>query len=184
MNQSILQQWIDEILESSGQQWLLRLGVVAASVGAVGAVGIASDHAWPLGLFAVGFLSMAAAMRPDTQLPAAIIAVVVWRWLATVGDVDTPWLPAVGCCLLALHALTALMASVPTGGVFTNATLGVWARRTMLGAATTVGVWFAVVLFDRREAAGNGFLTGTAVAVVAGAAAFIRVRSLDETRQP
>jgi hypothetical protein len=45
-------------------------------------------------------------------------------------------------------------------------------------AAATGGLWLVVVAFDSRALPGNAALTGAALAVIAAAAATMRVRSL------
>jgi hypothetical protein len=54
-----LQRWIDEILETSGQQWLLRAVAVATAVGAVLAAGAANERMWPAGLIMVSIAATA-----------------------------------------------------------------------------------------------------------------------------
>jgi hypothetical protein len=83
-------------------------------------------------------------------------------------------------CLLVYHAVNALAATFPTGGKVPMATLAQWLRRTMFGASVTVGIWVLVVLFDRSNGAGNGLLTGLALAIVAGGALVISARSVDQ----
>jgi hypothetical protein len=182
MNPSALQGWIDELHATSPQQWFLRLLIVAAPLGAVLAVTAEVGTWWPFGLVVLTALAGASAIRPDAHTALFVIAVVAAHWLLTVERLDTPWLPVASCCLLVFHAATALGASFPAGGDVPTATIVQWLRRTFLGGCVTVGMWVLVVLFDRREAPGNGLLTGLALAIVAAAAVTIRSRSLDESR--
>lgn len=183
MNRASLQNWLDELLETSRQQWLVRIVAVATPVGAVLAASAANGRGWwSFALFSVIVLAMASAIRPDTHTALVVIAVVGWHWLATVDGVDTPWLPVAGVCLLVFHAVIALSANVPVGGDIAPATLGLWLRRITVVGAATIGMWGLVVLFDRRAAPGNGLLTGVALAVVACGAVMVRARSVDQPR--
>ena len=178
MSSEALQDLIDEMLGTSAQQWLLRVLALLTATGAVLAAWAANGRWWPVGLFLVGALSVASAAHPDTPFALVTVVAIVWRWLVAVDDVGTPWLPVAGICLLGFHSVIALLATVPTGGELPAATLGQWSRRVALGGCLTVAMWALVVLFDRREAAGNGLLTAAALAVVAACAVMIRSRSL------
>ncbi|WP_395155063.1 hypothetical protein [Ilumatobacter sp.] len=180
MNRLSLQQWVDEFLATSRQQWLLRLVVVVAPVGAVLAAAAATGAWWPFGLLMVTVLATVSAIRPDTHTALGVVVLIVWHWSARVDAVDTPWLPLVGICLLVFHSVVALLATIPTGGEVPNATLGSWLRRTALGGGAALGMWALVVVFDRGDAAGNGVLTALALAVVVGAAVLVRSRSVDQ----
>lgn len=182
MNPSILQRWIDEIQETSGRQWLLRFVALAASVGAALAATGASGDWWPLGLVLVGTSALASAVRPDTHIATFVIVIVVWRWLVVVDDIGTPLLPLASACLLVYHSVIAVSASVPVGGDLPLSTLIQWLRRTALGGAAMLGVWALVIVFDQRNSAGNGLLTGIALAIAAAGAIALRSRSLPEPR--
>ena len=182
MNPSRLQRWVDELLATSAQQWLMRMVAVVAAVGAVAAAAMANERWWPFGVFLAVSLSIASAIRPDTHLPLIVIVAIAAHWLATVDDLATPWLPIAGVCLLAFHAATALAATVPVGGQLPSTVVGRWLGRTTLGAGVTVGVWGLAVVFERRDQAGNGPLTGLAFAIVAVAAMTIWSRSVDQSR--
>ena len=182
MNSTALQRWLDEMLETSSQQWLLRALAVATSVGAVLSAAAANERWWPAGLVVVSGLAIASAIRPDSYTALAVVVVIVWHWLATVEGPGGPWLLIASLCLLVYHAVIALSASLPTGGELSDATVVQWLRRTALGGGMTTVAWFFVVLLDRRDAAGNGLLTAVALAVLAAGAMLIRSRSLDQPR--
>lgn len=182
MNPTSLQRWIDEFHDTSGQQWLLRAVAVASALGAVVAAAAANERWWPAGLIVVGVLATASAIRPDTHVALVVVVVIVWHWLATVDGVGGPWLLVASLCLLVHHAVIALSASLPTGGDVSSATIAQWLQRIALGGAMATVVWILVVLFDRRDAAGNGLLTGLALAILAAGAVLIRSRSLDRPR--
>ncbi len=180
MSDTRLQRWIDELHDISRQQWLLRLIAVIAPIGAMASVALEVGRWWPFGLVVVAALSVASAFRPDSHTATAVIGIIAWHWLATVEQVDTVWLPIAACCLLAYHSVIALTATFPVGGVVPTTTLVQWLRRTAIGCGATVAMWALVVIVDRREAAGNGFLTAIALAIVAAGAVAVRSRSLGE----
>lgn len=183
MNTTSLQQWVDEFLETSRQQWLLRIAAVAAAAAAVlAASGASGRWWWSFALFTVLVLAAASAIRPDTHTALVVVVVVGWHWLATVDDVDTPWLPFASVCLLVYHAVIALSANVPTGGDVPASVIGRWMRRTAVVGVATVVVWGLVVLFERRAAPGNAVLTAAALVLVAAGAVMIRSRSLEQPR--
>jgi hypothetical protein len=181
MNDTRLQGWIDELHDTSGQQWGLRLIALVAPLGAMASVAAEIGRWWWFGLAVVVALALASAFRPDSYTAVILIAVVAWHWLATVDRIGTIWLPVATCCLLVYHSVIALTASFPIGGVVPTSTLLNWLRRTGLGTCVTVAMWGLVVLMDRREAAGNGLLTALALAIAAGGAVLVRARSLDES---
>jgi hypothetical protein len=178
VNTSALQRWVDELLALSAQQWLVRLVSVAAPLAAMVAAGVAGDGVWPFGLAVVGVVAVASSLRPDRHTALFVIVVVAWHWMVAVDDIATVWLPVAAVCLLVFHTATALAASVPNGGNLPAVVVARWAGRAGLVAFAVVAMWGLVVVFDRREAAGNGALTGLALVLVALAAAFIRTRSL------
>ena len=172
------QDWVDLFIEAGGQQWLLRLVAVAAPIGAVLAASVAGGSWWAAGTFLVAVLAVASAVRPDTHLAVGVVVVVVWRWLASVDDVATPWLPVAAVCLLVFHTTIALTATIPLGAVVPGSVLRRWSARTTVAAGATVAVWAMVALLDGRDAPGNALLTGAALVLVALSAVAIRARSL------
>ena len=155
MNPSVLQQWIDEFHATSLQQWAFRLVAVVAPLAALLAAAGANGRLWPAGLFIVTVLAVASAVRPDTHTALSVVVVVLWHWLATVDGVGGPWLPLAAVCLLVHHAVIALSASIPIGGVLPTATVLRWMGRTALVASATVGMWALVAVLDGRDAAGQ-----------------------------
>lgn len=178
MNAARLQQWIDEFHATSRQQWLLRIVALVTPLGAVVAATAANGRWWPLGLAMVAALAIASGVRPDTHTADATIVVIIWHWLAAVDDVTTPWLPVAAVCLLVYHSVIAVSASVPVGGDLPPSTLRTWSLRIAVVSAATVVVWALVVVFDRREASGNGLLTALALAIAAAGVAIVRARSI------
>lgn len=179
-----LQGWLDEILESSRQQWFLRLLVASTPVGAVLAANAATGTWWVPGLVLITLLAVAAAARPDSHVSLALLAVIVWHWLATVDDLDTGWLPVAVVLLVTHHTIAALAATVPTGGELPPRVLLRWAARLGLASALSVVMWATTVAMDRREAPGNGALTGLALVVIAAAVLLVSARSLDRPPPP
>lgn len=179
MNSSTLQQWIDELQETSAQQWAFVVTAVVSATGAVLAATAANEGWWPIGLVLVFGLALASAVRSDNNTALLAIGVIIWHWLATVDDVSTPWLPVAGGCLLLYHSVISLSASVPPGGNVASDLLAQWAARIGLGIVATVAVWLVVTVFDRGDTAGNGLVTGIALAVATAGALMIRTRSIN-----
>ena len=179
MNAERLQAWLDELLNTSAQQWTLRAVVVLAPLGALAAVTAELGRWWPFGAVLVAALAIAAAFRPDSHTALLVIAIVGWHVLATVDRVDSPWIPVVTCCVLVHHSVVALTATFPVGGVVPTPTLASWAVRTGIVGLASVAMWALVVVMERRDAAGNGLLTTLAVVIVGASALLIRSRSLD-----
>lgn len=182
MNPSMLQRWIDEVQNTSGQQWLLRSVAVASAIGATLAATGPSGNWWPLGLVLVASLAIASAVRPDTHIATSVVVVIVWRLLVAIDGIGTLWLPVAGTFLLVYHSVIAISASVPIGGDLPLSTLSQWLRQAALGSAATFSMWVLVVLFDQRDAAGNGLLTGIALAIAVAGAIALRSRSLARPR--
>ncbi|MFK8024739.1 MAG: hypothetical protein AB8G26_12335 [Ilumatobacter sp.] len=182
MNESRLQQIIDEFHATSAQQWLFRLVAVVATLGALLAAAVANERLWPAGLIVLPVLALASAVRPDAPTALLVVAIVVVHWLVTVDDVGTPWLPIAAIFLVAYHAIIALSASVPIGGTVPRAIIGRWWRNVALAGTTTLCMWGFVAVLDGRGAPGNGVLTALALAIVATVAALVRSRALDTRR--
>lgn len=181
MNAATLQRWIDEVLETSRQQWLLRAVAFVSPIGAVLAATGATGRSWATGLVLVSLLAGAAAIRPDTHISLVGIALIMWHWLATVDRIDTWWLPLAVICLVVHHTVAALTATIPTGGEVPGRVLRCWSGRLLACSALTVVVWVATVGMDRRNAPGNGLLTALALGVVASTALLIRSRSVEHS---
>ncbi len=178
MNRLKIQNLIDLFIEASPQQWLFRTLAVATPLGAMLATSAANQQLWLVGLAIVTGLAAVSALVPDSDVALIVVIVVVWRWLAAVDSIDTPWLPVAAVCLLGYHSVTALAASIPNGGELERDTTIKWLVQTALIGAMTVGTWGLVVMFDRRDADGNIVLSLLALALVSGAALTIRSRSL------
>ena len=178
MNPATLQRWLDEVLATSAQQWLLRLLAVVAPCVALIAAGVASGRWWPVWTVVVVGLAAASAIRPDAHTGLLVPLIVGWLWLVAVDDPGTPWLAGAAVCLLTFHAVLALLASLPVGGAFPVAILVRELGRVGVVAVATFAMWGLVVVLDRRDAAGDGLLTGLALAIVTGAAVVIRRISL------
>lgn len=179
MNPTSLQRWVDDLLATSVQQWLLRVATILTPLAALLAAGVAGGRWLPFWTIVVAGLATASAIRPDAHTPLLVTVIVGPLWPLTVDDLDTPWLAVAAVCLFAFHALTALLASLPTGGSFPATVLVRAGGRAGLVAAATVAMWGLVVALDRRDAAGNGLLTGLGLLVVAVAAALLWWRSVD-----
>lgn len=178
-----LQARIDELLETSPQQWAVRLVIVLAPLGVLGAVTAEIGTWWPFGLVVVFALSAATAFRPDNDLALGVIALLGVHWAVTVEPIDTPWLPVAAICLLVYHSTCALSATFPTGGIVPVGTLLRWAQRIAVVSTATIAMWVLVVVLDRREAPGNGALTALALGILAVGALAIRWRSVDAPRR-
>jgi len=179
MNATTLQRRLDDVLATSAQHWLLRAMTIIAPVAALLAAGVAGGRWLPFWTIVVVGLAAASAMRPDAHTALLVTIIVGSLWPVTVDDLDTPWLAGAAVCLFAFHALTALLASLPTGGSFPATILVREGGRVGVVAVATVAMWGLVVALDRRDAAGNALLTGLGLLVVAAAAALLRSRSLD-----
>lgn len=104
----------------------------------------------------VGALAAAAAVAPDSQLPAgATLAALAW-WAATLGDGLTPWLMVAAVALLVGH-LAALVAGYgPLTLPADPATVALWTRRGALVAVTVPATWALA-----RALAGTADVPGT-----------------------
>lgn len=125
----------------SGQQVVLRALIFLAPFVALLVSGVISGGVGFWTVATTAALAGAAAVLPDTHLPAVLLIVVASHWCVVVDDVSTPWtLLAVGC-MLAIHVPAALVSTTPASATFSSATLSRWGARTLGVAIATTLAW-------------------------------------------
>jgi hypothetical protein len=175
-----LQRWIDTASMASPQRW--AFGAAAVGVVAVALfVTLVGTHA-RFGWFATTTVVMAAAaaVQAGSHTAIVVVALVVVQWLSASDDVTTVRSLAVSLCLLAFHALLALMAVTPHRVTVHGDILRRWAQRFGAVAAATTAIWVLVRVLERRESPASPQLTLLALlAAGAGVVALLR-RSVDD----
>ena len=133
--------WIYAVRITSGQQWALRMVVLASGVGAAALCGAWFPTVVSPALFVVAALMAAASVvRPDSAAPLGLVAVVALSWLS--GGADSPWWQwlVVAGLVAGFHLSVAFAAAAPSYATIT----GRAARRMAGGLAGFVGVSVAV----------------------------------------
>ena len=133
--------WIYAVRITSGQQWALRMVVLASGVGAAALCAAGFPTVVSSALFVVAALMTAASVvRPDSAAPLGLVAVVALSWLS--GGAYSAWWEwlAVAGLVAVFHLSVAFAAAAPSYATIT----GRAARRMVRGLAGFVGVSVAV----------------------------------------
>ena len=141
------------------QRWLLGLSSVGAALVATLVAGSSGGGQSLLVSSVVLAFAIGSAIRPATHTAIGVLVVVTWQWLSTNDDALSPLVVVVASALFAFHALTSLMAVLPTTAAIDRAAAGRWATRSALVVGATLAMWGAVLLMDQRDAPGSVLLT-------------------------
>ncbi|MGN6132254.1 MAG: hypothetical protein ACTHOK_18095 [Nocardioidaceae bacterium] len=161
---------LDDLARLSGQQWALRLAVVAATAAFLVAAALAGGGVPVLGVGAAVLLCAGSVLFPDSAAPLGLVLVLALQWLVTVPGGLGAWTLVAGLAVLAVHLSCALAASGPPGTGLDRRLLSRWAARAGVLALATAATWGAARALTGREPTPSVWLTGLALVVVAGAA--------------
>ena len=170
-----LQEIIDLARAASPQRW--RLGVLAVASALVAAIA-AGFGVGPFLAVMVAFPAVLAVVNPGTQLPIAVMVIVIVEWLGSGGSVTSPAVVVLTFGLFVFHTAIALLAVTPHGAGAPPVVLRRWVQRSGVVVAATVGVWAFVVVLEQRAPPPDGFLVVLSLGALAVAAWFARERSL------
>lgn len=171
---------LDTVRATAPHRWALSvLAVLTAGLAAHAAA--ASAYGWregsPIVLAVVAALAVGAAVRPESGLGVAVIAAVIWRWLAVpTSDVTSAHVVIVAFSLLLFHVSVALMAATPSDATIPRSVLGRWVARTAVVAVVTGAVWVLAAAMSSRSGSTETALTVTAFAALASATFALRAR--------
>ncbi len=176
--------WIYAVQITSGQQWLLRLTMLASGVGAA----VLCDVWFPV-LISTALLvtalalAFASVVRPDSTSPLFFIAVVGLWWLAggagaptQGGDGGNPWRwLSVAAVVAVFHLTTAFAAAAPSYARVTRRAAGLLSRGVVGYVAVSVAAGTAVLGLTalRDEALGLWWVVAGALAVAAAMVALV-----------
>lgn len=159
---------VDAFRAMSRQQKLLRGGVVAAAVAAVGVTDAAGELSGP-GVVFVLIGAIATALRPDSHAGTVAVVAVAVQWFAGVDDVRSPWTMAAAALVLVIHTAAALAASTPPTATAPLDLVERWSRRAAVVLAATIVVWGLTWAFEALDTGPSALL------VAAGALATVGV---------
>lgn len=178
MSTAKLQVRLDQLMATSRQRWMLAVLVVASITLSSLAIARATPFADTWVVYCVAAIAIVVAADPSEQLGLFLMSVVLFQWLTSGQPVTSPWAMAFALTLHLFHTVVALIAVTPHTAAVDRAVLWRWSIRSVVIACLTVGVWFAVVGFERRELPGNVALSVMAFAVLAAAVVSLAVRTL------
>lgn len=158
----------------SGQQVVLRALIFLAPLLALLASGVITGGVGFWTVATTVMLAAAAAVLPDTHLPAVLLIVVASHWCAAVDDVRTPWTLLAAGCMLAIHVPAALVSTTPASATFSAATLRRWGARTLGVAIATTLAWLLALVVQGATVPASVLLF--VVSVVAMAALVLLLR--------
>lgn len=174
-----LQEWLDQLRNTSRQRWALGGTAVASAFASSAVIGLGSGDGLGWVVVFVATLAAIAAVQAGSHTALGVVAVIVLQWLGAVDDVSTPRSLAVALCLFVFHGVLALMAVTPHSATVDPAILRLWLQRSGSVAAGTVATWLVVLVFAQRDATGNAALTLGAVVALAAGALVVRARSIN-----
>ncbi len=161
---------LEDLARLSRQQWLLRLAAVAATTIFLLAAALAGGGVPVLWVGAAVLLCAGSVLVPDSAAPLGLVLVLALQWLVSVPGRLGGWTLVAGLAVLVLHVSCALAASGPPGTRLDGRLLSLWAGRTGVLALVTAGTWAAARALVGLSPAPSVWLTGGALAVVAGLA--------------
>ena len=172
----LLDLWVDLRSASRAHLAVRLLTLVGALVFtlAFALAGGGNPAAWTL-LCVLGGLVV---VQPHTLMPGLFLGFALASWWA---GVEGPWhwalLPA-ALGLLLVHVGAALAASVPAQAPVPESVLRRWARRTVVVALATVGVWGAAGLLGTVATRTGGAVPGIVGLALAAGVLVLYVRQL------
>jgi len=180
MNTSRLQARLDQALATSLHRWVLMFTAISSIVLASGAIVRATPFTDTWVVYCVAVIALVVAIEPGEQLGLVLMGIVLFQWVTVDQGVTSPWSMALAISLYVFHASVALMAVTPHTASVDREILRTWMGRSVFVILATVGVWFLVAAFERREIPGNAALSALAFAVLAVAVVAFRSRSLPD----
>jgi hypothetical protein len=127
------------------------------------------------GWLALALVGLALVRSPDSVLPTLVWLALGALWCMVA---DTHWLvlPAAAVALLS-HLATAYVVGAPPDATVDRALAGLWAGRTVVVLAITVGVWALGTWVSGRQLAGSVALTTSVLFGICGWALSVRGRA-------
>lgn len=172
-----------QVRKMSPQRWSLAFAALVAAALVPIVTGVAGSGQSPVILAVVVGLAGAAVTQPDSHIALMVPLVGVWHWTASTDASTSGWALVVAVCLLAFHALVALMSTTPSRATVDTRSVVRWLRRSGAVVAATVTVWVLVVTVDSVDLAGNAVVTAIGfVAAITLMAALIGPRRADPRR--
>lgn len=183
MTTAKLQLKLDQLLATSRQRWVLAVLVVVSITLPSWAIARATPFTDTWVVFVVAGLAMVVAADPGEQLGLLLMSIVVFQWLTFDLAVTSPWSIAMALALHVFHTVVALIAVTPHTAAVDRVVLSRWVTRSVIIATAAVGVWLAVIVFERRELPGNVALSVAAFSLLAAAVVGLATRTLSTNEQ-
>lgn len=158
----------------------MRAIVLVATVGGIASVGLAGGHANGLIALVVVVLAVFAGARPDSDVGALVIAIVIPHWYVAVGANALAWAVVPALCVLVAHSALAALAVTPSPCFLPRASGIRWAAHAGLVMVATGAVWAVTWYLSSLNGNGQqpvtvlGFLVLAATALVLGQRALVR----------
>jgi hypothetical protein len=167
-------------LALSADQIVVRLVIVLAPPLFVGAACAAATTwaPWPVVLLAAIVLGALCAAQPDTNGGLMVVLLASLMWLITVDDRETPWTLVAALALGGFHTAMAAAGSTPPAAIWNGPMRRQWLGRVAALAGVTAVAWVLEAGLVSGERRGNAAVFVTALLIVAGAALFLRSRSV------
>jgi hypothetical protein len=161
---------VDLVVEGAqrvGAYGLLVRGLIAVASAGCWAVAGSVGHVNALATVVLVLVVMAAAARPDSGAPLAVIVALVGMWIAEAGQAAVEWSVVLGIGVLVVHVSAARAAAMGDGARIGGAVARRWLVQSAVVAAATAVLWALVVMLDRAAVSGRLVVSAIALAVVA-----------------
>jgi len=167
---------LDRIAQTSGQQRLLRLGVLAgAGVVLVAIPSAGGGFHLLLSLIAL-LVALLAAMMPESHAGAVLLVTLGLYWVVLVPQHLGAWLLVAAAGMGLAHLCATLASYGPAGHHLDPVLLRTWGRRAWVAVVATIAVWLLTGLLDFLDLPPSRFALGAALLVLLGWVAYLSVR--------
>jgi hypothetical protein len=167
---------LDRLAQTSGQQRVLRTGIVVATVVVLVATSAAGGGFHPLlDLFAL-LLALLTAVLPESHTGVALLLTLGLYWVVLAPEHLGVWLLVAAAAFGSAHLCTTLAAYGPAGHSLDGVLLRAWARRAGVAFVSTLAVWLLSRGLGFLDLPASRFALGAALLVLLGWVAYLSVR--------
>lgn len=165
--------FLDRVLLAAPQQVVLRVASLAATLGFLWLVVLASGPFHPVLSALLVALAMFAVVLPDSSAPLFLLLGLAGLWTLSVPDTWSAWSLGAAALLLVVHLAGTLACYGPPALTVDRELLTVWVRRAAVMLAVTVLVWLTAGFLGALEPPASAALLVAALALVVLWIAFV-----------
>jgi hypothetical protein len=167
---------LDRLAQTSGQQRLLRSGVLVGTVVVLVAIASAGAGFRPLLYLFALLVALLVAVIPESHAGVALLLTLGLYWVVLAPQHLGVWLLVATAGLGLAHLCTTLAAYGPAGHHLDAVLLMTWARRAGVALVATLAVWLLTRALGFLDLPASRFALGAALLVLLGWVAYLSVR--------